>query len=272
MNANLAKNQFGRKITLPYLEFHVTEHCNMNCKGCGHFSCIAEPEFANIDQHIKDMERLSELVNFDILKILGGEPLLHPQINDFMKVTRKFFPKSFIVLLTNAILLPTMPPPFWETVVQNNIAIFITLYKPMAEKKQEFINLLNSHKVRGNIIETTKFFSRLDITGSQNSSESFDHCKVKSCRFLESGKMATCCFPFLTRHLNKKFNLNIFDDDNGIIDIHNPELNAESLIKFLNTPFEMCKYCTRKEEYFDWDFTKKDLLEWIYLDYSILKH
>ena len=47
MNQNLsylkkiqAINTFGF-----WLEVHLAEHCNLNCKGCSHFSPLAEKEF-----------------------------------------------------------------------------------------------------------------------------------------------------------------------------------------------------------------------------------
>ena len=36
---------------------------------------------------------------------MGGEPLLHPQVLDFCKITRELFPYSEIVLVSNGILL-----------------------------------------------------------------------------------------------------------------------------------------------------------------------
>ncbi len=29
-------------------EVHITEHCNLNCKACNNFSCIATPEFVDV--------------------------------------------------------------------------------------------------------------------------------------------------------------------------------------------------------------------------------
>lgn len=264
MSTELSPNQVKQKTRLSYFEFHLTEHCNMNCKGCGHFSCLAEPEFTDLEQNIKDMQRLSELVDFEIVKLLGGEPLLHPQVNEFMKVARKFFPKSIIAMTTNAILLPAMKQDFWDTVVENNIRIHVSLYKPMFEKKQQIIDLLNDHNINGEIREVQNFFKRIDFTGSQDYLESFKNCKYKDCRFLESGRIATCCLPFMVRHANKNFFLKMDENDEGIIDIHDPKLTSEDLVKRLDKPLKICKYCTIPERFFEWDFTKKDLSEWFF--------
>src|SRR5512139_246408 len=49
------------KPALAYLELHVTDHCNMNCSGCGHFSNVAPDWYADLASHDRDMRRLSQL-------------------------------------------------------------------------------------------------------------------------------------------------------------------------------------------------------------------
>ena len=46
-----------------YIETHILEHCNLNCRGCSHFSGLAHKEFKNIDDYINEMSALSRLTN-----------------------------------------------------------------------------------------------------------------------------------------------------------------------------------------------------------------
>lgn len=69
---------------LPYLEFHIADHCNLNCKACEHYSgLVKEPHFPNLKKFTRDFERLHEFID-DIgkIRILGGEPLLNPEVNE----------------------------------------------------------------------------------------------------------------------------------------------------------------------------------------------
>lgn len=36
------------KPQLSYIEYHVSNHCNLKCKGCGHYSNLADTEFGNL--------------------------------------------------------------------------------------------------------------------------------------------------------------------------------------------------------------------------------
>jgi ABC-2 type transport system ATP-binding protein len=47
----------------PSLRFdvHLADHCNLNCKGCYHFSPLAPEKFLDIEQYERDCTRLNEL-------------------------------------------------------------------------------------------------------------------------------------------------------------------------------------------------------------------
>ena len=90
---------------IEYLEHHLVDHCNCNCAGCSHFSPLADPWFENLEDFKRDFKKLSEMTEVQLIRLMGGEPLLHPQVGDFLKITRELFPKSQIQLVTNGLLL-----------------------------------------------------------------------------------------------------------------------------------------------------------------------
>ena len=111
-------------------EVHVSEHCNLNCKGCFHFSPLAEPEFLDVIQYEKDLARLSELFYHEVeyINLMGGEPLLNPEIIKIIQLTRQYFPHGKIRVVTNGLKLGEMPDEFWEACHDNSVSINPTLY------------------------------------------------------------------------------------------------------------------------------------------------
>ena len=95
-------------------EMHVTEHCNLNCKYCNHFSPLAPEEYLSLEEYERDLARLAFLFDGEMqqIKLLGGEPLLHPHIKDFLTLTRQYFPNGIIKILTNGTLLLNMKDDF----------------------------------------------------------------------------------------------------------------------------------------------------------------
>jgi hypothetical protein len=90
-------------------DVHLTDHCNLNCAGCNHFSPLCrEGRFADLGVFARDMGRMSALFadRSPIVHLLGGEPMLHPDVEKFLPIARAAFPKSVIQIVTNGLLLP----------------------------------------------------------------------------------------------------------------------------------------------------------------------
>jgi hypothetical protein len=61
------------KPMIGYFEYHVCDHCNLNCHGCGHVSNICEvwePTLQSYESDLKEMKRLFSTVG--AIKLLGG--------------------------------------------------------------------------------------------------------------------------------------------------------------------------------------------------------
>ena len=67
------------------IEMHIVDHCNLNCKGCAHFSNICNNNMLDIDKYSKDLDKISRHFNVYYFRLLGGEPLLHPKLKEIVK-------------------------------------------------------------------------------------------------------------------------------------------------------------------------------------------
>ena len=100
-----------RQPELAYLELHLTDHCNLNCRGCSHYCPLAPRQYADLSRYQSDMHRIRQLFrNIHTIRLMGGEPLLHPDPASFVIATRAVFPQARIRFVTNGILLPQGPP------------------------------------------------------------------------------------------------------------------------------------------------------------------
>jgi sulfatase maturation enzyme AslB (radical SAM superfamily) len=88
-----AKRRLEKRKLLRF-DIHLTDHCNLRCKSCLHFSPLAPETYQDVDVLEKDCARLAELTGSRIADIcvLGGEPLLHPRITDCLDIARNYFP------------------------------------------------------------------------------------------------------------------------------------------------------------------------------------
>lgn len=245
---------------LPYLEFHLTDHCNLNCKGCSHFCPIADKNYLIIDTFIRDMKRLCEIFAIiSRIRIMGGEPLLHPLVATFAEETRRNFPHSSISIVTNGILLPSMSPIFYETLHNNKVSLDISVYPIVREKISSYILLASKYEIPINLTYVDEFRKDLNASGNSDKNYIFKQCNNKNCTFLRNGNIFHCRIPALSNIANKKFGLNIPGD--SYIDIHT-NVSAADILEFLSQPSSACTYCT-KATWFPWEISTCKEDEWI---------
>jgi organic radical activating enzyme len=250
-------------------EVSVCDHCNLNCVSCEHFSPIADEAYLDIDKYEKDCTRISELMSGEIdwLHLMGGEPLLHPHLNEIMKISRKHFVKGYIELVSNGILLLKQDKMFWETCRKNDIVVAVTQYpikldhKAIEQKAKEF-----GVKFRYYFIgHKTMHKKPLDINGEQNISENLKLChKFNTCVQLIDGKLYTCIEMAYIKYFNKYFNQHLVVNNDDVIDIFKIK-TKEELFERLAKPISFCKYCNIQKTDFgiEWKVSKKEITEWM---------
>lgn len=251
-------------------ETHIVEHCNLNCQMCTHFSPLAQTEFADINLFEKDLQRLYELFVNDVsyIMLLGGEPLLHPLLTQFLKIARKVFLYTDIILYTNGLLIPKMNKAFFETCKENKITIILTRY-PIQMDYNVVNDLLEKYGVVYKYCNTPGREKKsthypLDVRGSQNPENSFLHCDMANrCVFLKDGKLYTCAMLPNVHHFNKYFNLNLEVTPKDYIDIYEAS-NKTEILEFLASPPPFCRYCdvSHRTILHEWKRSRHSLEEW----------
>jgi hypothetical protein len=244
------------------MEFHLTDHCNLNCKGCGHFSSLAPPHFADIQQYERDIKRLSKLFrNIHTIRLMGGEPLLHPDPAAFITATRKHFPKSDVRLVTNGLLLPKASAEFWNACRKANVAIDVTVYPPLKSRLPALQLLCSSEKVPLRTIETGMFHAGLNLRGDSDQDEAFNVChKSYNCPFLCNGHLHICVVPALAHYFNDRFGCRI--PEHPGIDLHSPSVSGRRVQAFLSRSLPTCKFCACNYAHFHWSTSNYVQQEW----------
>lgn len=253
---------------LEYLEIHLTDHCNLNCACCCHFAPLARQYYMTLEVFKRDIERLAFLSGGNIkrIRLMGGEPLLHPQIKEFMKIARLCFPKYEIAIHSNGILLDNMDEEFWRVCSANRIDIVLSYYPINID-----YTLISRLSVKNNVvlkieIDTSKKMFRnfkMDLRGSQNYRKSWHHCTHANASVnLYEGKLYSCDITTHSKHLSNYFNIPLEYTNKDYVDIYK-ETSMRDVLKKLNLPHPFCKYCCPNDsEIIEWCMSKNELTEW----------
>lgn len=252
------------------VEVNITKHCNLNCKGCDHFSPVSPVDNMPVELFERDMQEMARIFGDEQgeFRLLGGEPLLHPQIVDFIQITRKALPQAKIFISTNGTLLKKMTEEFYENCRKLNIAIETTKY-PISLDYDELGEWLRSKGVAHSYIGSseggrTLWHFPLDFTGSKNPRESYLGCRnANTCWTLEEGRLFTCSIAPNLKVFEQHFQKGIHLTPQDGVDIYTAN-NAEEVAKALALPMPCCRYCDVKKRTYDheWGISKKDIKEW----------
>lgn len=186
-----------RQIRRTRLDFEVniTDHCNLNCQCCNHFSPLAGEFFLEVGTFQKDLERIAELTSGDVGKIwlIGGEPLLHPQVAEFMYIARELFPAAHITLNTNGTLLSGKKADFWQALRDTGTELTLTKYPihldyDKIDRKMQAENVKYAYTLSSSVLKTT-YHLPLDVEGKQDGKKNYLKCwHANECITLRGGE------------------------------------------------------------------------------------
>lgn len=248
-----------RKPFLNYLEMNIVDQCNLNCKGCAHFSNICENKIVELERFENDLKLVAEKFNLYNFRLLGGEPLLHPQIDRIVEISRNILKKSQIIIVTNGLLIDKLSENVLRKISDCNVIISISLYEPTYKKMDKILNILKNHNI--NYLINDDFFREIDVIktfhtrlSDERSIDGYNankSCSGRFCRFLRDGKISKCYYPLLIDILNKKYGINFQVTEDDYIELDSIE-NGWDAIEKMNGDIPFCEYCRDYLDEFEW--------------------
>lgn len=256
-----------QKPVLYHFEIHITDHCNLNCKGCAHFSNLCAPSFADIEEFETDMRAMAR--NFSAVRqiyLLGGEPLLHPRVTEFVRSSRDIFPRTRIYLMTNGTLVMKMEDEFWEALAESQVTLLCDAYpiglpvQDIDARGREFGATVEWTRSR------TEFFKiPIDLAGGNDPAASFDACQgYNNCPIVRDGRLYPCAYVAYADVFSEYFGLEgLHPTEKDSVDVRDAE-DPDALMEFLSSPVPWCAHCNASARtFFAWGRSRRDMSEWV---------
>lgn len=251
------------KAYLTQLEANIIDGCNLNCKGCTHFAGLFKTsETYPLETFRRDMRQLSQVCDVATFFLLGGEPFLLKNLDEYMKISRQYLPKSDLRIVTNGLLVPSVEQRIFDAIRENNFFLTISNYPPTAKIIDKIKSVLTAnkirHEVRGSVDDKGGFNVFMTFQGNNNPQKSRAVCCNDGCRFMRNGKIYKCPIDALSYRFAERFGLKDFPKATGV-DLY--ASNFASLIPMLDANIEMCHWCGEKVRKIPWETSNKPKLE-----------
>jgi hypothetical protein len=93
------------KPILPFVEIMITQVCNLSCTGCTNYSDLTHKGYLTWDEGRPQIESWVSRIDIPDFGMIGGEPLLNPDVRTWIVGLRKLMPTSQLRFTTNGIML-----------------------------------------------------------------------------------------------------------------------------------------------------------------------
>ena len=204
--------------------------------------------------------------SFYEIHLLGGEPLLNPDIVEAIRIVRKYFAKTEIQIVTNGILLPKMSNSFWEACCLYDILVSITIY-PIEIEYDKLVSLCKKkfikYKIFGDRSGTNWHCYKLNYYGkTSNCNLNYEKCWLKVCWQLKGDRIYSCPTSAYIDFINNKFGTHFKIHKNDYLQVNKLFTKYQlRLFKFKAKPF--CSYCIFPLQNMDWKLSEKNMEEWV---------
>ena len=121
--ARYVRDTDGR-VRVEAFELHVVEHCNLRCANCCNMSPLVGERTLTVDEIDALARRMAGVLVADVVKIMGGEPLLHPDVPGVLRALRASGVGRRVRLFTNGLRLHAMSDAFWEALDELTISTY----------------------------------------------------------------------------------------------------------------------------------------------------
>lgn len=238
---------FSHNIYFRYIEIPITTKCTLNCKECCNLiQYYQQPYHISSTDIVNDIRKLS-IVSKEILqlRLLGGEPLLHPELSNIVEQILEFNNIKDIQIVTNGTLV------FDEKTLNvlkrsSRISVDISNYEEMSIKKNLLIEQLELNHIRY-ITQRERIFwtAQADCSYRKRNKEQLESVLAKcdmDCISMLNGKIHLC--PRSSHGMDLKI---IPDNNKDYYNLRQMQSKREakkSIYKLLNTKsITACNYC-----------------------------
>lgn len=261
-------------------EISLADHCNLSCQMCDHYSQLSEPWFVDMEQFDNDLRQMGRIYEHSIgyITLLGREPTLHENLIDCIKIVRREFPDSELIILTNGVKLLELEHGkngnLWQACKDYNVHITITVYpikldyEGIEKKAKEYgISLAMSSNIHAN--ELTKLVKisdkhTMDLEGKVKPFYCVNCLYFNKFNVLKDGRLYMCPIAAHINIFNHRFGTNLKLRENDSLNIYEVK-NWKEISEFSSKYVPFCSYCDLKHwgHHSQWKASRKTIDEYI---------
>jgi organic radical activating enzyme len=265
------------KPRLKYTEIYITNVCNYSCTHCQSLNNFAFKGHQQWDDYCNEYTKLSNIIEFDTIQIIGGEPTLNPDFEKWVDGISNLWPNSKLQIATNGTRLDKLDDKIYNILLKHKGTLWLTchdikLYDGFLDFAKTFldnvisdnydpdVNLKTRKLIDSNSVEVILDWSQsfvpsaIDVLNNSSLVMSYNNdpvraheiCGFKTCHQINKGKLYKCPLVSVLPDFLNQFDVAMSDDDKELAYAYKPlttSINASEFINTINDPIAQCKFC-----------------------------
>ena len=269
-----------KKLYLPYAEFYITNVCNLTCEGCNRFNRFNFKGWQAWQDWKHIYEQWGEELDIGTIAIMGGEPLLNPDLYQWIEGIGKIWPAVQIEIVTNGTRLHVHDNLYQVLLHNPYVRLTISVHnkmhkKDLIKKTQNFLKGPFEYQA-----DTTLYRESLSITDSNRISVKIEYnrwchqgaiitdadsgrfllhnsdpvkaheiCHSKTCHHFDHGRLYKCGPAALFPEFDKQHKLDLTEQDRELmvsvpsVGIDDTMQDKAVFLQHINDPIPQCKFC-----------------------------
>jgi len=220
---------------------------------------------------------LSNQIDIDTIQIIGGEPTLNPDFENWVNGIAQLWPQSKLQIATNGTRLDKLTKEIYQVLLKNKGTLWLTchdieLYNEFLDFAKTFlsnivsdsydpaVNLKTRTLIDDNgvevILDWTQSFvpSAIDVLNDNSLAMSYNSdpvqaheiCGFKTCHQINKGKLYKCPLVSVLPDFLNQFDVAMSADDKALAYAYEPLTTSANTLEFINAindPIPQCKFC-----------------------------
>lgn len=230
----------GKRVDIPFVEMAVTSVCNLKCKYCSNLNpYLSKHEHFPLESCMQWLDELLNSVDLVYrLKIHGGEPLLYPELDQFLSYVLRQEKIVNVRISTNGTVIPSQK--VLNQMKNKKFEIHVSGYAFAEKQAKQLCELFEQEHINFYYFKDQKWANLGDFTVKRNRDEKklidmVKDCNMRKCTSYYKGCLYPCSFAASRNEIKN------IREGLELINLENPTKEIREFFKM--SYFDACQYC-----------------------------